>query len=510
MKKLLLSPSFEGKINTNYISSKFKLKLLLGSFIVMLIYANANAQNYPFALDFSSLNTSTLSSVKNYQVSEGINYHLQDHAYKPIIKLAGTIGRPYQGGVCADGYNGGVPLTDIQLLVKDSVGNIIGTYGQLITGPDGKFEFILNNTGLNFKLIPKKNNGLNWSVTEYDMSLLINHILGRNPLCEPWQRIAADLNYNQKISTSDLLIMQKIMLGYLPPFKENPNLTAWRFIPHQIYNDLQSKPCISNNKQIFFNEYRNLDSVLYTNVYLGFYGIKMGDLDGACIQCSTPATGENETRAISLKNEVQVKDMNLTENENYKIPVYVSNLENLTFLSLGFSNRDLEFESFEVHDGLSTVSKTENNAINFFVNNDQSLRLNSEEPIGYINFRAISNTSLLKNLALNYEILQNKSFDTKGNVFDLTLKPIENSDKKEVFYPNPTIDFVKVNLNKSLLDEFLNISVYTIDGKIVETYQNAKGLELNQIKLLSTLPAGSYIIHIYGNNISQKQLVFKQ
>ena len=155
------------------------------------------------------------------------------------------------------------------------------------------------------------------------MSLLINHILGRNPLCEPWQRIAADLNYNQKISTSDLLIMQKIMLGYLPPFKENPNLTAWRFIPHQIYNDLQSKPCISNNKQIFFNEYRNLDSVLYTNVYLGFYGIKMGDLDGACIQCSTPATGENETRAISLKNEVQVKDMNLTENENYKIPVNV-------------------------------------------------------------------------------------------------------------------------------------------------------------------------------------------
>ena len=113
-------------------------------------------------------------------------------------------------------------------------------------------------------------------------------------------------------------------------------------------------------------------------------------------------------------------------------------------------------------------------------------------------------------MALNYEILQNKSFDTKGNVFDLTLKPIENSDKKEVFYPNPTIDFVKVNLNKSLLDEFLNISVYTIDGKIVETYQNAKGLELNQIKLLSTLPAGSYIIHIYGNNISQKQLVFKQ
>ncbi len=71
-------------------------------------------------------------------------------------------------------------------------------------------------------------------VTVYDLVLINKHILGIEPLDNPFLIIAADATNSGSITTFDILELRKLILGI---YTELPNNSSWRFVPDYCFND---------------------------------------------------------------------------------------------------------------------------------------------------------------------------------------------------------------------------------------------------------------------------------
>lgn len=96
------------------------------------------------------------------------------------------------------------------------------------TGTDGRFVFDgLSNQGT-YELSIQKNSNHGNGISVTDIILMINHIIGRKPLSNVFQRFAADVNLDGNISIVDLVQLKNVIIGRTPEF---PNTNAWRFEP---------------------------------------------------------------------------------------------------------------------------------------------------------------------------------------------------------------------------------------------------------------------------------------
>lgn len=82
--------------------------------------------------------------------------------------------------------------------------------------------------GYHSEITAEKNiNPLN-GVTSYDLTLLSRHILGIEPLDSPYKIIAADANLDGKVTSFDIVLLRKLILGQIDQL---PHGKSWRFIP---------------------------------------------------------------------------------------------------------------------------------------------------------------------------------------------------------------------------------------------------------------------------------------
>lgn len=65
-------------------------------------------------------------------------------------------------------------------------------------------------------------------VTTYDLTLISKHVLGLELLDSPYKIIAADVNQDGKVTTFDIIVLRKLILGIID---ELPNGKSWRFLP---------------------------------------------------------------------------------------------------------------------------------------------------------------------------------------------------------------------------------------------------------------------------------------
>jgi hypothetical protein len=82
--------------------------------------------------------------------------------------------------------------------------------------------------GASFSLwLEKNDNPLN-GVTTYDLVQMTKHIMGIEPLDTPYKLIAADVNYDGKITLLDVVLLRQVILGITDDL---PKGASWRFIP---------------------------------------------------------------------------------------------------------------------------------------------------------------------------------------------------------------------------------------------------------------------------------------
>ncbi|MCB0557399.1 MAG: hypothetical protein H6573_26525 [Lewinellaceae bacterium] len=115
----------------------------------------------------------------------------------------------------------GVPIEDVQVNLSSP------TSSSVFTNVQGSYSFFGLSEGDSIRITPEINSSYTENVSTQDLVLISRHILGVQPLGSPYKMIAADVNNSKSITTLDLIMLRRLLLGMDIEFEAN---TSWRFV----------------------------------------------------------------------------------------------------------------------------------------------------------------------------------------------------------------------------------------------------------------------------------------
>ncbi len=116
----------------------------------------------------------------------------------------------------------GMPLPAVEVVLSGSMQQ------QLSTQEDGSYAFVHLQEGGDYTLSPTWPFHDSDGLTTYDMVLITRHILQVVLFDSPYQLIAADVNGSGNVSSLDLVLIQRRILGLIDAF---PGQNDWVFVP---------------------------------------------------------------------------------------------------------------------------------------------------------------------------------------------------------------------------------------------------------------------------------------
>lgn len=154
--------------------------------------------------------------------------------------------------------------------------NCIGdTFQNSLFSPQGPYYiigFVIPDAGYNTAITPVKTaNPLN-GVTTADLVRISKHLLGIAPFYDPWQYLAADVNHDDQVTTYDIVLIRKLLLGLLTEF---PGGNSWRFVPEGFVFADPDNPLVPSPPVRI--EVQNTDEFPQQSFF--FRGVKLGDVD---------------------------------------------------------------------------------------------------------------------------------------------------------------------------------------------------------------------------------------
>lgn len=263
-------------------------------------------------------------------------------------------------------------------------------------------------------VFPFKDNDPLCGVTTFDIVLIQRHILGTQYLDSPYKIIAADANSSGTITTSDLLVIRKVILFIDDTF---PNNTSWRFVDASY-----SFPNLADPWEEVFPERVEVDQEDIEAA--DFVAIKIGDVNLSC-SCSS---GFSEETPITLA----VPDETYSMGDTVSLPVIIQSSHELAAFQIGmyFDPAYLEFLDVESLDleGISEESfgltRTGNGEIRaLWLTDDSSDELlSSETGLFQLRFEAIQSISDISTVFMfDDDVLLTVAYDSLGVEYPLEL-----------------------------------------------------------------------------------------
>jgi hypothetical protein len=258
-----------------------------------------------------------------------IEVHAWDRAKNPTaIQPDGKLGGPNHG-YCTT-Y---VRISDSELKACDTFPRVMPLHGMVasdrgapvggvvlqvegvqksraVSEEDGSFVFPALQEGKTYTLVPDKTDDTRSGLTTLDLTMLSQHILGQRKLSNPYQLLAADVNLSNSLTTQDMILLRRVILGLDQQF---PHGKTWRFLPRGFpFRDPENpwKEAIPATRIV------QMDSVMGA---ADFTALKLGDLNG-----SSPAFGQRslvQGRSAGGMATLSVPDRNLEPGEVFRIPV---------------------------------------------------------------------------------------------------------------------------------------------------------------------------------------------
>jgi len=95
------------------------------------------------------------------------------------------------------------------------------------TDEDGSYLFDELSSEETYTIRPMPNEDYREGLSTFDLLLIRKHILGITPLSSPYKMIAADVNDSKAITAFDMVIIRQVVLGSREDFNQN---ASWRYI----------------------------------------------------------------------------------------------------------------------------------------------------------------------------------------------------------------------------------------------------------------------------------------
>ncbi len=351
------------------------------------------------------------------------------------------------------------------------------------TNDNGKFKFPAMKKGSSYTVVPKKDvNPLN-GVNTLDLVLITNHILGKKQLDSPYKMIAADANKSGNVTTADLLEIRKLILHVKQNYSNND---SWRFVDKKYVFPVPTNPWSQP-----FPEVCNLQN-MQSPMKVEFIGIKIGDVTGDALPNAAVAT---ETRNAAGTLNFIADDADLTNGESYTMVVKSKDFINTIGYqyTLNFDTDKLEFADIQPLDldglhaenfGLSYVDK----GLITTSWNGPSTSIADDTKLFAITFKVLKNTRLSNSVATSSDLTPAEAYNKATETFDIGLQFVKDNEPGEYDFrllqnnPNPFGDVTNISFYLPQ-DEYAQLVITNVEGKVVKMIEGDFNKGLNQIKL---------------------------
>lgn len=315
-----------------------------------------------------------------------------------------------------------------------------------MTNTLGYYAFENNPMFVNYSVKASKDvNYLN-GVSTLDLVLVQKHILGLDMLGSAYKVVAADVNNDEKVTAIDLIELRKLILGI---YTDLPNNESWRFVAaDQVLNHVSPWPLLeSNSVQALQGDMMDED----------FVAIKVGDVNGNAIANATQPIIDNRS-ATKLELIVEqrangvavVAGHNFTDISGYQFTMAVEGLVN----GFTFDALDLDESNFGMTaDGSITTSFADANLVS----------LNAGDVLFTIDgATAISLTDGITR-AEAYQDIEVMGLSLRNAEDDLTYALGQNN-------PNPFNEQTSIAFTIAKAGQ-VNLSIFDVKGQVIKQIQ---------------------------------------
>lgn len=443
-----------------------------------------------------------------------IEVYIWDSAFNPYaVQPDGTVGGPNysvcntyvliqdENGYCtppAGPMMAGLVMRENDDMVEGVEVSLSGQMSMMMmTNLSGSYEFDDLDTGHDYSITPYLNIEHRNGVSTFDILLIQQHLLGVTPLGSPYKMIAADVNRSNSITTLDLIQMQRIVLGLDLEF---PNNTSWRFVDADYVFPVPTNPWFT-----MFPESVSVNDLNTDMLFNNFIAVKIGDVNNTA---TTTNFADIEERSFDGLFELQLPDERVQAGELIAVPFTAPQIADLFGyqFTLDFDADALSLE--EVEYGLADEYSLGLHALqegyltaSWYggVQTDQ-LKGMEDEVLFTLYFRARRGGELRDWLDISSRYTLAEAYTTAGELLDVALSfggELADLEPFELYQnqPNPFNAETKIGFNLPEAGQ-ATLRLFTVDGRLVRTYQGEYGQGYNEwILQRSELPASGLLYY---------------
>ncbi len=410
----------------------------------------------------------------------------------------------YTAGPCETGSSiavgGSVYTVDGQIIDNTlvTINAALPEYPQAMTnGTNGDYMFDNNPIGFNYNIRAAKDDKYINGISTLDLVLIQKHILGLAYLNSPFKVIAADVNNSQSVAASDLVMLQQLILGYIP--NDVIVSDSWKFVAaDQGFADvLHPWPYI---------EEANLVNVNSPMMSADFVGIKLGDVSGDVVANTRDAESESRSttdyvfrtdeQVVRRGDEVSVDLLGTQAKDVFGMQFSLSH-KGLVLRSIQSDHIEFGEDNYNVHSDMTHVSWA----------NAYGDEVGEGDELLTLVFQAAEDLQLSEVLKLAKEGVKAELY--VGDDLAVANLSIRIEDEGSDFallgsYPNPMTTMSKIRFQSPRTGEF-TLSIFDAAGRIVtaENKKMTKGLNEVLLERSTVAERGIYYFQIKADEFEE-------
>lgn len=345
------------------------------------------------------------------------------------------------------------------------------------TDENGNYAFPYNQENLSYNISVSKDDNHTNGVSTLDLVLIQRHILDFANLDSPYKVIAADINKDQNVSSSDIVELRKVVLGIQEEYENNE---SWVFVAaHQEFP--------SFNDPFPFVESNNIDLLSTDMMNEDFVAVKIGDVNATAAYnlngIDSEVRNNNTIKLLTDDREVEAGE----------IVEIVFSTDHIEMVS-GFQYT-MEFNGLSYNDIMAKSIAISN--ANVGIINDQSITMSWSDynptdisgELFAIHVTALRSGSLSEMISITDRTIRPEIY--VGNTLDINNIALEvRSDIDEANNglvvaqntPNPWKE--RTTISYTLPDEGLvNITIKDVTGKTVANFSEVMTKGTHQYEL---------------------------
>jgi len=373
-----------------------------------------------------------------------------------------------------------------------------------MTSAEGIYSFSNNPMEQDYELAASKEDNHNNGVSTLDLVLIQKHILGISTFETAYEIIAADANLDRKVSSSDMIALRQIILG---TNTELPGGNSWKFISTDYsFFDTQSPwP---------FVESLAISKLALDMMSEDFIGIKIGDLNesAAVNSLQTVETRSNDNLTM------MIVDQNLSAGEKYQIDLKLRDFVELYGMQFTMEHHNLQIESVvSEHFDINSSNYSTNGSLTSISLSD-SKAITSLDAIVSLEVEALSDVSLSNSMKIVNPIAQFNSHVVTPEayigqaltIYEIDLEFEENTQILEqtefiVNQNDPNPFSARTNIVYFLPESGqVNLRIHDVTGKEMISIDNEKGQKGRNV-IEFTISEKELIAGVYYYTVSSGQ-----